>query len=76
MFPATSTAVERVFSQGWQLLEFTRNRLSGGSIRSLLCLGDWCRKDLVDTGDILEAIRCSNRKQKRGLSVTSDEMHN
>ena len=68
--------MERVFSQGRQLLEFTRNRLLGNSIRLLLCLGDWCQKDLVDTGDILEAIRCSNRKQKWWLSVASDEMHN
>ena len=68
---ATSTAVERVFSQGRQLLHFTRNRLSGVSIRSLLCFGDWSRKDLIATSDVVEAIRYSSRKRKRALSETS-----
>ena len=68
---ATSTAVERVFSQGRQLLHFTRNRLSGASIRSLLCFGDWSRKDLIATSDVVEAIRYSSRKRKHALSETS-----
>jgi hypothetical protein len=68
---ATSTAVERVFSQGRQLLHFTRNRLSGVSIRALLCFGDWSRKDLIATSDVVEAIRYSNGKRKRALSETS-----
>ena len=69
---ATSTAVERVFSQGRQLLHFTRNRLSGASIRSLLCFGDWSRKDLIATSDVVKAIRQgSSRKRKCSLSETS-----
>ena len=68
---ATSTAVERVFSQGRQLLHFTRNRLSGLSIRSLLCFGDWSRKDLIANSDIVDAIGYSNKKRKHALSETS-----
>jgi hypothetical protein len=68
---ATSTAVEHVFSQGRQLLHFTCNRLSGLSIQSLLCFGDWSRKDLIATSDIVDAIRYSNRKCKRTLNETS-----
>ena len=37
--PATLTAVESVFSQGRQILPFSRNRLSGTRIRAHLCLG-------------------------------------
>jgi len=73
LLPATSTAVERVFSQGQHLLEFTRNRLSGDSIRAMLCFGDWCRKDLVDFGDILKGVRYGKRKRKRSMSVESEE---
>ena len=64
MFPATSTAMEQIFSQGWQLLKFTHNCLSGNLIHSLLCLSNWCQKDLGDTSHIFRPIRCSNRKQK------------
>ncbi|KIM63441.1 hypothetical protein SCLCIDRAFT_91875, partial [Scleroderma citrinum Foug A] len=45
--PATSTAVERVFSQGRQLLHFARNCLSPSSTRAFLCLGLWLRMDLI-----------------------------
>ena len=62
---ATSTAVERVFSQGQQLLHFTRNRLSPASIRASLCLGDWSRRDLLSTSDIVEAIQIRQDKRKR-----------
>jgi len=61
---ATSTAVERVFSQGRQLLSFTRNRLSASSIRAFLCLGSWGRNDLVFREDLLAAVR-ENSKRKR-----------
>jgi hypothetical protein len=47
---ATSTAVERVFSQGRHLLHFTQNRLSLSSTRAFLCLGSWLRCDLVAPG--------------------------
>ena len=54
---ARSTAVERLFSQRRQLLHFTRSHLSGNTICTLLCYGDWCWKDLVDIDDIVKAIR-------------------
>lgn len=66
-FAATSTAVERLFSQGRQLLHFTRSRLSPSMIRAFLCFGDWSRKDLVDMPDLALAIRGS-RERKRPLS--------
>jgi hypothetical protein len=53
---ATSTAVERVFSQGQQLLYFTRNRLSPTLIQSSLCFDDWSRKDMVQMSDIIGVI--------------------
>ncbi|KAJ7151170.1 hypothetical protein C8R46DRAFT_842119, partial [Mycena filopes] len=62
---ATSTAVERAFSMGRHLLHFTRNRLSPSSIRAFLCLGDWGRRNLLDTNDLLEA--CSSKKRKKGV---------
>jgi hypothetical protein len=63
--PATSTAVERVFSQGRQVLHFTRNRLAPATFRALMSFGDWCRKDLVRMSDIVDAIRRSSSKRKR-----------
>jgi hAT family C-terminal dimerisation region len=70
---ATSTAVERVFSRGRHLLPFTQSHLSGASICALLCFGDWSRKDLIATSDVVEAIKYShgNRKRKRALSETA-----
>jgi hypothetical protein len=64
---ATSTAVERVFSQGRQLLSFTRNRLSASSIRAFLCLGSWGRNDLILFEDVLAAVK-GNSKRKRESS--------
>lgn len=63
---ATSTAVERVFSQGRQLLYFTRNRLSPAMIRASLCFGDWSRKDLICMSDIISAVS-GKGKGKRAL---------
>jgi hypothetical protein len=76
MISATSTAVERVFSQGRQLLHFTRNRLSGKSIQALMCFGDWSWRDLVQMSDIVDAIRglTGNGKRKRRLSEDSDDL--
>ena len=54
---ATSTAVERVFSLGRHLLPYTRNRMSGASFRASLCLGSWCRHDLISVEDIEEALK-------------------
>lgn len=70
-FLATSTAVERVFSQGRQVLHFTRNRLSPATIRGLMCFGNWCRKGLVRMSDVVDAVRCGSSKRRRSPSVCS-----
>ena len=54
--PATSTAVERVFSQGCHLLPFTCNNLSLGSIRAFLCFGSWAHCGLLVFDDVLAAV--------------------
>ncbi|KAJ7749175.1 hypothetical protein B0H16DRAFT_1211899, partial [Mycena metata] len=54
---ATSVPVERFFSQGRYLLVFTRNRLSGQSIRRFLCFGGWSKRDLVRTEQVVEAVK-------------------
>ena len=59
---ATSTEVERVFSQGQQLLHFTRNRLSPSSIRAYMCLGSWSRHELLSMENLLSVLR----EKKRG----------
>ncbi|TFY79033.1 hypothetical protein EWM64_g4980 [Hericium alpestre] len=64
--PATSTAVERVFSQGRQLLHFTRNRLSPYSIRAYLCLGSWSRHNIISFEQFLNA--ATEKKCKRSES--------
>jgi len=71
--PATSTAVERVFSQGRQLLSFTRNRLSASNIRAFLCLGSWGRSDLIFFEDVISAVR-GNSKRQREESGSDDEV--
>ena len=53
--PATSTAIEPVFSQGHHLLPFTHNRLLPSSIWELLCFGSWSRCGLVLIDNVLEA---------------------
>jgi len=70
---ATSTAVERVFSQGRQLLSFTRNRLRPSTIRAFLCLGSWGRNDLIFFEDVLAAVK-GNSKRKRELSDSDVEV--
>jgi hypothetical protein len=67
---ATSTAVERVFSQGRQLLSFTRNRLSASSIRAFLCLGSWGRSNLVLFEDVVSAVKEIRRGSERNLIRT------
>ena len=72
---ATSMAVERVFSQGRHLLHFTRNHLSGHSIRVLLCLGSWSHHDMIRDEDILAAIKGNmnkNGKGKRKIDVADE----
>lgn len=62
---ATSTAVERVFSQGRHLLHHTRNRLSPASIRAHLCLGSWGRHDLLLMDDQVAAVKPSMVKKRK-----------
>jgi hypothetical protein len=52
MTSATSTDVERVFSQGRLVLSHVRNRLSAQSTRALLCLGNWSLLGYVKNKDI------------------------
>jgi hypothetical protein len=49
---ATSTDVERIFSQGRILLSHICNQLSSQSIRALMCLESWSRLGLVKDKDI------------------------
>jgi hypothetical protein len=49
---ATSTDVERVFSQGRLVLSHIRNRLSAQSTRALLCLGNWSLLGYIKDKDI------------------------
>ncbi|KAJ7343895.1 hypothetical protein DFH08DRAFT_962038 [Mycena albidolilacea] len=51
------SVVERVFSQGHHVLSFSRNRLTGISIRRFLCLGSWSWKDLVRDDDAVKAVK-------------------
>jgi hypothetical protein len=61
---ATSTAVERVFSQGRHILPFTRNRLTGSAFRAHLCLGSWFRCGFITIEEVLRDLR-ANGKRKR-----------
>jgi hypothetical protein len=56
-YVATSTPVERFFSQGRHLLVFTCNRLSGDSIWKFLCFGGWSKRDLIRTEQVVEAVK-------------------
>ena len=62
---ATSTAVERAFSQGRQILHFTRNRLKPSAIHAHLCLGSWARLGLISATDFVRAIQAESSKRKR-----------
>ena len=54
--PATSTAVEHIFSQGHHILPFTRNHLSSSSIWAYLCFGSWAHSGLVVLSDVVAAV--------------------
>ena len=72
---ATSTAVERVFSQGRQLLHFTRNRLNGSFVRTHLSLGSWFRNNLIGMSEIEPILRGSSQKWKQSeMSSSSSEV--
>jgi hypothetical protein len=67
--------VERVFSQGWQLLYFTQSRLSPALIRASLCFGDWSHKEMVSVSDIIRAILGKGKGKRvleEGLSDDED----
>ena len=64
IFKAMSTTVERLFSQGWQLLHFTRNCMSPSMIHAFLCLGDWGKRDLIDMPEIVAVIHTSRLGKK------------
>jgi hypothetical protein len=68
MYLATSTAVERVFSQGRHLLPFSRNGLSPSSIQAFLCFGSWARCGLVIFDDVLAAV------SGKGVPSVSEEV--
>ncbi|KAG1744786.1 hypothetical protein EDB19DRAFT_1906503 [Suillus lakei] len=65
--PATSTAVERVFSQGRHLLHFTRNP---SSTRAFLCLGSWLRCDLFAPEDLTNIMKSLGGRKREDKSVS------
>jgi hypothetical protein len=69
---ATSTAVERAFSQGRHLLCFTRNRLSASNIQAQLCLGSWGRCDLLLMTDLIQAVNVKKRRWSAAKLVAED----
>ena len=54
--PATSTASERVFSQGGDIVTKKRNRLALETIRELLCLRSWgiVKEDINSDDEVTE----------------------
>ena len=70
---ATSTAVEHVFSQGRQVLHFTRNRLSPSSIHASMCFGAWSRKNLVHMPDLVEAISAKGKRKHEVIELDGSE---
>jgi hypothetical protein len=66
---ATSTAVERVFLQGHQLLLSTRNRLLASSIHVFLCLGSWGRNNLILFEDGLAAVKGNSKRKRKSSDI-------
>ena len=58
--------VERVFSKGRLILSHTRNGLSVGSMRALMCLGCWSRLGYVKDSDIHAAAVLPEVTEKDG----------
>ena len=52
---ATLIDIERVFSRGCILLPHIRNRMTGQTTRTLMCLGTWSRVGLVHKDDLKAA---------------------
>ncbi|KAJ2927840.1 hypothetical protein H1R20_g9248, partial [Candolleomyces eurysporus] len=67
--PATSVAVEHVFSKGQLIISHIRNRLSGQSTRALLCLGAWTKQNLVKSLDLIEVLRLPDVEDGEEVSV-------
>jgi hypothetical protein len=67
---ATSTAVERVFSQGRHLLPYTRNGLSPSSIQAFLCVGSWARCGIIQFSDAVTAL---SETQTSSAAASSEE---
>lgn len=55
--PATSVAVEQLFSKGRIFVSHLRNGLSAESIRALLCLNNWRTLGFIKDDDILSVTR-------------------
>jgi hypothetical protein len=55
---ATTTDVERLFSQGRILLDHTRNRMKDDTTRAILCLKSWFEfgQPLVSTAILVDAL--------------------
>ncbi|TFY73210.1 hypothetical protein EWM64_g10802 [Hericium alpestre] len=72
--PATSVAVERVFSRGHLLLSHIRNRLSAQTTRALLCLGDWSLLGLIKDTDVLKVANMADVPQEEEVADGEYEM--
>ncbi|KIK79307.1 hypothetical protein PAXRUDRAFT_161612, partial [Paxillus rubicundulus Ve08.2h10] len=66
------TAVECVLSQGRQLLQFTRNRLSPSSTRALRCLGSWLQCDLVVHDELVQVVKLKKKRLRDKDQVDSN----
>lgn len=55
--PATSVAVERLFSKGRIFISHLRNGLSAASIRTLLCLNNWSTLGFIKDEDVMSVTR-------------------
>ncbi|KAJ2920816.1 hypothetical protein H1R20_g16278, partial [Candolleomyces eurysporus] len=67
--PATSVAIERVFSKGQLIISHIRNQLSGQSTRALLYLGAWTKQNLVKKSDLIEVLRLPDVEDSEEVSV-------
>lgn len=53
LFLASSVSVERGFSRGRILISHLRNRLRSGTVRALMCFGDWSREDFMTNEELV-----------------------
>ncbi|TFY73221.1 hypothetical protein EWM64_g10791 [Hericium alpestre] len=71
--PATSVAVERLFSCGRILIPHLRNRLSPQTIRALLCLGEWSLLGFVRDSDIIKVAQMNDVEDGDGDDYEIEE---